>query len=91
LMGQVWLRLIHKVPNPVGERDRHAYLSNLYVRPHVRGGVGTRLLEAALQWASQQGVDRVLLWPTPRSVGLYERHGFTRIGDVMELKVTGKK
>ena len=85
IVGQVWLQLLTKVPNPVGERDRHAYLSNLYVVPDARGGIGRQLLEAALDWANQHRVDRVVLWPTERSRTLYERHGFVRVGDVMEL------
>jgi len=86
IVGQVWLQLIHKVPNPIGEHERHAYLSNLYVRPSARGGVGTTLLETAIGWARANGVDRVVLWPSARSVTLYTRHGFTRPADVMELK-----
>ncbi|HEY7291625.1 MAG TPA: GNAT family N-acetyltransferase [Vicinamibacterales bacterium] len=85
IVGQVWLQLLSKLPNPVGERDRHAYLSNLYVIPAARGGVGTRLLESALAWAEENRVDRVVLWPTPDSTRLYERHGFVRVGDVMEM------
>jgi GNAT superfamily N-acetyltransferase len=89
IVGQIWMRIVEKVPNPVGERDRHAYVSNLFVRPAARGGTGKRLLEAALEWAAQNGVDRVVLWPTPRSVALYQRHGFVRAGDVMEKKCGG--
>jgi len=88
IVGQLWLNLIHKVPNPVGERDRHAYVSNLYVRPAHRGGVGAQLLETALGWAADNGVDRVILWPSARSVTLYERYGFMRVGDVMEWAST---
>jgi GNAT superfamily N-acetyltransferase len=88
IVGQVWLNVIHKVPNPVGERDRHAYLSNLYVTPAQRGGVGVQLLQTALEWAAENGVDRVVLWPSARSVTLYDRHGFTRVGDVMEWAST---
>jgi GNAT superfamily N-acetyltransferase len=87
LVGQIWMQLLTKVPNPVGERHRHAYVSNLYVMPNARGGVGRQLLEAALEWARQQSVDRVVLWPTERSTTLYERHGFVRPGDVMELEL----
>ena len=86
IIGQVWLQILPKVPNPIGERDRHAYLSNLYVAPEARGGVGSRLLDAALGWADQHGVDCVVLWPTPKSTTLYERHGFVRPGEVMERK-----
>jgi GNAT superfamily N-acetyltransferase len=87
IVGQVWLQVLTKIPNPVGERDRHAYISNVYVVPEERGGVGRRLLEAALEWARQQGVDRVVLWPTERSTTLYARHGFVRPGGVMELEL----
>jgi GNAT superfamily N-acetyltransferase len=86
VIGQVWVNLIHKVPNPIGERERHAYLSNLYVQPSARGGVGTALLETVLEWARANGVDRVVLWPSARSVSLYRRHDFRRDADVMELK-----
>ena len=34
------------------------------------------------------GIDRVVLWPSPRSVTLYLRHGFSHGGEVMELKVS---
>ena len=86
IIGQVWVNLIEKLPNPIDERERHLYLSNLYVQPTARGGVGTALLETALEWAGANGVDRVILWPSARSVGLYARHQFRRDADVMELK-----
>ena len=85
IVGQVWIDLLRKVPNPIGERERHAYLSNLYVQPAARGGVGTALLQQAIAWAKTHGVDRVVLWPSAKSVTLYCRHGFTRDGEVMEL------
>lgn len=87
LVGQIWLQVIEKVPNPVGERFRHAYISNLFVTKDARGGVGTRLLEAALGHAKDLAVDRVVLWPTDRSRSLYLRYGFTPEGDVFEKKL----
>jgi GNAT superfamily N-acetyltransferase len=88
IVGQVWLNTVHKIPNPVAELETHGYVSNLYVKPSERGGIGTRLLDAALKWAQSNGVDRVILWPSPRSVTLYLRHGFSHGGEVMELKVS---
>jgi GNAT superfamily N-acetyltransferase len=85
IVGQVWVHLIEKVPNPVGERHRHAYLSSLYVTPAARGGTGTRLLQTALDWAAAQEVDRVVLWPSARSRSLYLRHAFVSAGEVLEL------
>ena len=85
VVGQAWLQLLSKIPNPNGERARHAYISNVYVMPAARGGVGTRLLNAAIEWASAQHVDRIVLWPTARSRSMYMRRGFTPNGDVLEL------
>jgi ribosomal protein S18 acetylase RimI-like enzyme len=84
-VGQVWLQIFSKLPNPNGEGRFHAYVSNLYVQPAARGGVGSRLLEAAVAHAKANGVDRIVLWPTDRSVPLYIRRGFRREGGVMEL------
>jgi len=85
IVGQVWLQVVSKVPNPNGERTRHGYISNVYVTPAARGGVGTRLLDAAIEWASQHQIDRVVLWPTARSRSMYVRRGFTPNGEVLEL------
>ena len=85
IVGQVWLNTLPKIPNPIGERERYAYLSNLYVQPAERGGLGSKLLETVLAWTAANAVERVVLWPSARSVTLYVRHGFTRDGDVMEL------
>jgi len=85
LAGQIWMHTIDKVPNPIDERERHGYISNLYVTPDLRGGVGSRLLTTTLDWAAANGIDRVVLWPSPQSKTLYLRHGFTRDGDVFEL------
>jgi GNAT superfamily N-acetyltransferase len=87
IVGQVWLFVIEKIPHPIAELERLAYVSNLYVKPSVRGGVGTRLLEGALDWCRANQIDRVILWPTKRSVTLYMRHGFMGDADVMELKI----
>ena len=88
IIGQVWLNTVHKIPNPVAELETHVYISNLYVKPSERGGIGTRLIDAVLKWSQANGIDRVVLWPSPRSVTLYLRHGFSHGGEVMELKVS---
>jgi GNAT superfamily N-acetyltransferase len=85
IVGHAWVQTIGKIPNPVEERERHAYVSNVFVQPAFRGGAGTQLLDAVLAWARANTIDRVILWPSARSVTLYERHGFTHNGDVMEL------
>ena len=91
IIGQVWLQLLEKLPNPVGEPERHGYITNLYVTPEFRGGIGGKLLEQALEWAKQQNVDAVVLWPTPRSRSLYLRHGFMEPVDCLEMRSGGRR
>jgi GNAT superfamily N-acetyltransferase len=86
IMGHVWITLVEKVPNPGGdEPERHAYLTNLYVRPAERGGTGSALLEAALAWCRESRVDTVILWPSERSRSLYARYGFDTSREVLML------
>jgi GNAT superfamily N-acetyltransferase len=87
IVGQIWVHTVPKIPNPIAELEKLAYISNLYVKLQARGGTGTRLLEAALAWCRANQIDRVVLWPTKRSVTLYVAHGFSHGGDVMELKI----
>ncbi|MBZ5555698.1 MAG: GNAT family N-acetyltransferase [Acidobacteriia bacterium] len=87
IIGQVWLQTFQKLPNPTEEAEQQAYLSNLYVTPSARGGAGTKLLATAVAWARAHKIDYVVLWPSARSVTLYERHGFTQRGRAMELRI----
>jgi GNAT superfamily N-acetyltransferase len=87
LVGTTWLGLIEKLPNPAGHLERHAYISSVYVVPARRNsGIGSALLGACLDECRRQGVDSVFLWPTPRSRGLYERHGFAVRDDLLERR-----
>jgi GNAT superfamily N-acetyltransferase len=87
LVGTIWLHLIEKLPNPVAEAERHGYISSLYVDPSRRGtGVGSRLLDACLRVCADERLDAVILWPTPRSRSLYQRHGFAVREDLLERR-----
>lgn len=87
IIGQVWLQLIEKIPNPVEEPEFHAYISNFYMREATRGqGIGARLLQTALDWSAAQQVETVILWPTPSSRSLYLRYGFAVSNDILALE-----
>jgi len=87
VVGQLWGHLFDKLPNPTTERERHFYVSNVYVTPRARGGVGSRLVRSVLDWAAAQNVDRVILWPSDRSRTMYQRFGFETTDDILELKL----
>jgi GNAT superfamily N-acetyltransferase len=91
-VGMCMVQLVEKVPNPVAEPERLGYVSSLFVRPGWRGhGTGGRLLAAALDFCRHSGAETVVLWPSPRSVPLYRRHGFRSAGEVMELRLAPGK
>jgi ribosomal protein S18 acetylase RimI-like enzyme len=88
IVGTVWLELVEKLPNPIGEPEWHGYVSSLYVRPEYRGmGVGSALLDTCLRECEAGAVDAVVLWPTPASRTLYLRHGFAVGEDLMERRL----
>jgi GNAT superfamily N-acetyltransferase len=85
LLGHTWLQLIEKIPNPVVELEKHAYITNVFVLPEARGrGLGEQLVGTALAFCREAGVDSVVLWPTERSRSLYARFGFSVRDDIME-------
>jgi GNAT superfamily N-acetyltransferase len=88
LVGAIWLQIIEKIPNPGAETENHGYISNLYVEPPRRGaGLGSMLMVACLRFCEKEDVDAVILWPTPRSRRLYERHGFAVREDILERRL----
>ena len=56
------------------------WLASLYVAPPFRGrGLGTRLIDALVNHAHQQGFERLYLF-TPGSPEIYRRSGWREIG-----------
>ena len=83
----LWLQRIEKIPNPAAEPEAHAYITNFFVAEEARGsGLGSRLLQRALDWCAANDVDAAILWPSPRSRALYERHGFAVRTDLLERR-----
>jgi GNAT superfamily N-acetyltransferase len=76
-VGMVNLLTFHRMPTAGRPGGRWGYLGNLYVRPEQRGGgLGARLVQALLAAADADGLERVVLSPSERSVPLYRRAGF---------------
>ncbi len=88
LLGHVCVQVFEKLPNPVkDEPELHAYVTNFYVIPEMRGqGFGKRLLDKALSWCRAQRTDAIILWATPGSRSLYRRCGLAEPTDIFELR-----
>jgi GNAT superfamily N-acetyltransferase len=86
--GTLWMHVMDKIPNPVVELERLAYVTNVYVVPAHRGvGGGSMLLRAAIDACEALEVDKMFLWPTARSRPLYARHGFGTQDDVLVRQI----
>jgi GNAT superfamily N-acetyltransferase len=66
-----------------------AHLLSMWVAPEARkDGVGSRLVDAAVEWARTTGAEEIGLWAVDRNHAaraLYARKGFTPSGKVMAL------
>jgi GNAT superfamily N-acetyltransferase len=92
LLGHVCVQLFEKMPNPVNEPEAHAYLTNFYVVPEMRGrGLGRKLLNKTLSWCRARGVDAIILWATAESKSLYRRCGLLEPADLLELRFGNRR
>jgi GNAT superfamily N-acetyltransferase len=79
LVSHAFVALVDKVPRPVHERTRIAYLTNVYTRPSCRSqGVGAAVIRRAQEAAREADVELMIVWPSDESVEFYEREGFER-------------
>ena len=86
IVGNLWLQLVDKIPNPLAsEPEHHAYISNVYVREEYQGqAIGSQLLSAALEWIEHQDIHAVILWASEEGRQFYARHGFGMRDDLMQ-------
>jgi GNAT superfamily N-acetyltransferase len=76
-VGMVNLVIFERMPWPGRAAGRWGYLGNAFVLAAYRDrGIGTRLLGALLGYADENGLVRVVLSPSERSVPFYQRAGF---------------
>lgn len=63
--------------------EPHWYLPLIGIDPQYQGkGLGGALLDHGLAFADRDGVPAYLESSNPRNIGLYERHGFERLGQI---------
>lgn len=86
IVGHAYLEIVDKLPVPGRSNRRLGYVTNVYVEPALRnGGVGARIVEKIVGLGRDMGLESLVLWPTPRSVPFYVRHGFEQT-DALELE-----
>lgn len=86
IVSQLYIRKIRKVPKPKKSIVEFGLVTNVYTKPSVRGnGIGKLLLEYVKEWALENRLEFLILWPSEKAVSFYEREGFKQNGEIMEL------
>lgn len=81
--GISYYRVMPTYHNPSGNR---AYIMNMYTNPdYRRSGIATKTLELLVADAKEKGVQQISLEATDMGRPLYERFGFVKLNDEMEL------
>jgi GNAT superfamily N-acetyltransferase len=69
ILSHLFVALVDKVPKPVRENGRIAYMTNVYTRPSHRGrGIGGQLVERAQEAAREADVELIIVWPSEESI-----------------------
>ncbi len=88
IVAHVFVHTIRKVPSPRQLGVAYGYVTNVYTKPEYRNsGVGSALLKKVEEWARQQDLEFLILWPSERSVPFYERAGYLPASDVVVLQL----
>ena len=88
LVGMAWLALLPRVPRPSTTTRLSADIQSVFVLPEHRGnGVGSALVQSALEHASRLGVGRVTVHSSSKAVRVYERLGFASSRELLQRPV----
>lgn len=77
IVSHVYVERIRKIPRPTSFDAEFGYLTNMYTLPDWRGkGIGAELLRNAVEWAREQKLEMIILWPAKGREEFYARGGF---------------
>lgn len=81
--GVSFFRVMPTYHNPTGWK---AYIMNMYTEPaYRRRGIALHTLELLVNEARKKGISHISLEATRMGRPLYERYGFVKMNDEMEL------
>lgn len=81
--GVSFFRIMPTCHNPTGKK---AYLMNIYTSPEYRRkGIAYKTLDLLIKATREKGINHIILEATAMGRPMYEKYGFTKMNDEMEL------
>lgn len=94
--GEIWIgaggvsffRVMPTYHNPTGKK---AYIMNMYTKPEYRRkGIAYKTLDLLVAESKRNGISEILLEATDMGKPLYEKYGFVKMNDEMNLPTIPK-
>lgn len=86
IVSHVFVQIIETIPRPGRKRSPYGYVTNVYTVPAYRSkGIGGMIMQEIKDWSHKHGLTFLMVWPSEASVEFYERHGFNRNEEILEL------
>lgn len=81
--GISFFKVMPTFHNPTGQK---AYIMNMYTKPEYRrNGIAYKTLDLLIEEAKRKGITAISLEATDMGRPLYEKYGFVKMNDEMEL------
>ena len=81
--GISFFKVMPTFHNPTGQK---AYIMNMYTKPEYRrNGIAYKTLDLLIAEAKRKGITSISLEATDMGRPLYEKYGFVKMNDEMEL------
>lgn len=89
VVGMLVMSMHKRMPEPGRPSTSWGYIGSFFVHPDHRGtGVGAALLSAVVDDAASRRLARIVLNPSPRSIPLYQRAGFSDDHGLLTLELS---
>lgn len=90
LIACLFVHQVRRVPKPGLTHGRWGFITDVFVASDFdTQGIASELLGAVVDWAREQGLESLRVWPADEGVSFPERLGFARSGEVLELALQG--
>jgi GNAT superfamily N-acetyltransferase len=86
IISQIFIKKIRKMPKPNRLKDEYGYVTNVFTRSEFRNkGIGKVLMSKVKEWAIEEDLQLLIVWPSKKSINFYKNMGFTSENEIMEL------